>query len=59
MAARVTERMGTLYIDYNARERGALAQGTNEFLESQLNEAKARLEQADMQAAGVPRAALR
>ena len=47
MAARVTERLGTLYIDYNARERGALAQGTNEFLESQLNEAKARLEQAD------------
>ena len=42
MAARVTERLGTLYIDYNARERGALAQGTNEFLESQLNEAKSR-----------------
>jgi polysaccharide chain length determinant protein (PEP-CTERM system associated) len=47
MAARVTERMGALYIDYNTRERGALAQGTNEFLESQLNEAKSRLEQAD------------
>ncbi len=47
MAARVTERIGTLYIDYNARERGALAQGTNEFLESELKEAKSRLEQAD------------
>ena len=48
MAARVTERLGTLYIDYNSRERGALAHGTNEFLDSQLNEAKARLEQADI-----------
>jgi polysaccharide chain length determinant protein (PEP-CTERM system associated) len=47
MAARVTERLGALYIDYNARERGALAHGTNAFLESQLNEAKARLEKAD------------
>jgi polysaccharide chain length determinant protein (PEP-CTERM system associated) len=47
IAARVTERLGTLYVDYNARERGALAQGTNEFLESQLNEAKTRLEQQD------------
>jgi polysaccharide chain length determinant protein (PEP-CTERM system associated) len=47
MAARVTERLGTLYIDYNARERGALAQGTNEFLITQLNEAKARLEEQD------------
>ena len=43
IAARVTERLARLYIDYNARERGALAQGTNEFLITQLNEAKARL----------------
>lgn len=47
IAARVTERLGTLYVDYNARERGALAQGTNQFLETQLNEAKARLEEQD------------
>jgi polysaccharide chain length determinant protein (PEP-CTERM system associated) len=47
MAARVVERLGTLYIDYNSRERGALAHGTNEFLVSQLNEAKSRLEEAD------------
>jgi polysaccharide chain length determinant protein (PEP-CTERM system associated) len=47
MAARVVERVGALYIEYNARERGALAQGTNEFLGAQLNEAKVRLEQAD------------
>ena len=47
MAARVTEILGTLYVDFNARERGALAHGTNEFLGSQLNEAKKRLDQAD------------
>ncbi len=46
MAARVTERIGMLYVDYNARERGALAQGTNEFLGDQLEEAKRRLDEA-------------
>ena len=44
MAARVTERLGTLYIDYNARERGALAEAAKDFLVTQLNEAKERLE---------------
>jgi polysaccharide chain length determinant protein (PEP-CTERM system associated) len=44
VAARVTERLGSLYIDYNARERGALATGANEFLEAQLGQAKQRLE---------------
>ena len=44
MASRVTERLGTLYIDYNARERGALAEATKDFLVTQLNEAKDRLE---------------
>jgi polysaccharide chain length determinant protein (PEP-CTERM system associated) len=47
MAARVTERLGTLYVEYNARERGELAQGTNQFLETQLAEAKNRLEAQD------------
>ena len=47
MAARVTERIGMLYIDYNARERGSLAQGTNEFLGTQLEEARRRLEEAE------------
>ena len=46
MAARVTERLGMLYVDYNARDRGALAQGTNEFLGSELVEAKRRLDAA-------------
>jgi polysaccharide chain length determinant protein (PEP-CTERM system associated) len=44
VATRVTQRLGTLYIDYNARDRGALAQATNQFLETQLVEARARLE---------------
>jgi polysaccharide chain length determinant protein (PEP-CTERM system associated) len=44
VATRVTQRLGTLYIDYNARDRGALAQATNQFLETQLTEARARLE---------------
>jgi polysaccharide chain length determinant protein (PEP-CTERM system associated) len=44
LATKVTQRLGTLYIDYNARDRGALAQATNQFLETQLVEARARLE---------------
>ena len=46
MAARVLERIGMLYIDFNARERGALAQGANKFLGSELEEAKRRLDEA-------------
>ena len=44
LAARVTERLGTLYIDYNARERGALAEAAKEFLVAQLADATTRLE---------------
>jgi polysaccharide chain length determinant protein (PEP-CTERM system associated) len=47
MATRVTERLGMLYIDFNTRERGALAQGTSEFLNTQLEEARKRLDDAD------------
>jgi polysaccharide chain length determinant protein (PEP-CTERM system associated) len=43
MAAKVTERLAAWFIDENARLRGTLAQGTNEFLESQLVEAQNRL----------------
>lgn len=52
MAARVTERLGMLYIDYNARDRGAIAQGANEFLTTQLEEARKRLEDADKRLQG-------
>jgi polysaccharide chain length determinant protein (PEP-CTERM system associated) len=40
----VAERLGSLFIDQNARDRGALAQTTNDFLKAQLSEARGRLE---------------
>lgn len=43
-AARVTQRLGSLFVDHNARDRGALADATNQFLEAQLAEARKRLE---------------
>jgi polysaccharide chain length determinant protein (PEP-CTERM system associated) len=44
LAARVTESLGSLIVDQNAQDRGALAEATNEFLEAQLAQARARLE---------------
>jgi polysaccharide chain length determinant protein (PEP-CTERM system associated) len=46
-ATRVTERLGGLFIDMNARDRGDLAQATDEFLESQLDETRRRLEEQE------------
>ena len=43
VAAKVTQRLGSLFVDQNARDRGALAEATNEFLEGQLGEARERL----------------
>ena len=43
-AMRVTERLGGLFIDVNARDRGNLAQATNSFLETQLDESRKQLE---------------
>jgi polysaccharide chain length determinant protein (PEP-CTERM system associated) len=42
-AQKVTERLAALFIDENLRDRENLAEGTNTFLESQLQEAKGRL----------------
>jgi polysaccharide chain length determinant protein (PEP-CTERM system associated) len=42
-AMRVAERLGGLYIDENLKDREQLAQGTSQFLESQLEDARARL----------------
>ena len=47
LAARVTTALGNLFIAQNARERGELAESTNEFLEVQLAEAKKRLEEQE------------
>lgn len=47
MARRVTERLGGLFIDVNARDRGNLAQATNSFLQTQLEDARGRLQQQE------------
>lgn len=44
LSAQVTERLGSLFVDENARDRGALADATNSFLEQQLADARAQLE---------------
>jgi polysaccharide chain length determinant protein (PEP-CTERM system associated) len=44
VATAVTARLGSLFIDENARDRGNLAEATNDFLEVQLNEARKQLE---------------
>jgi polysaccharide chain length determinant protein (PEP-CTERM system associated) len=43
IAARVTQQLGSLFVEQNSRDRGALASATNEFLDTQLGEARARL----------------
>jgi polysaccharide chain length determinant protein (PEP-CTERM system associated) len=43
LAMRVTERLASLFIEENLRDREVLAEGTNEFLESQLEDARRRL----------------
>ena len=42
-AMRVTERLTRLFIDENLRDREVLAQGTNQFLNNQLEDARRRL----------------
>jgi polysaccharide chain length determinant protein (PEP-CTERM system associated) len=40
---KVTDRLASLFIEENLRDREVLAEGTNQFLESQLEEARHRL----------------
>ena len=47
VATQVTARIGGLFIEQNSRDRGALAEGTNEFLETQLANARVRLEEQE------------
>jgi polysaccharide chain length determinant protein (PEP-CTERM system associated) len=42
-AMRVTERLGSLFIDESLRDREVLADGTTEFITTQLDEAQRRL----------------
>ena len=44
LAATVAQRLGTAFVDQNARDRGALADATNQFLGSQLAQARTKLE---------------
>lgn len=43
IAQKVAERLGSLFIDENLRDREALAEQTSQFLENQLDDAKRRL----------------
>ena len=43
VAMRVTERLGSLFIDESLRDREVLAEGTNQFLEAQLEDARRQL----------------
>src|SRR5262245_50644256 len=44
IATTVTERLGALFINVNAQDRGDLARATSSFLQTQLGEARRRLE---------------
>jgi polysaccharide chain length determinant protein (PEP-CTERM system associated) len=44
IAMRVTERLGSLFVDQNALDRGKLAEATVEFLQGQLAQARGLLE---------------
>jgi polysaccharide chain length determinant protein (PEP-CTERM system associated) len=47
IATKVTERLGGLFVDLNAKDRGQLAQATNDFLDSQLEETRRHLEEQE------------
>lgn len=42
-AMKVTERLASMFVEENLRDREVLADGTNQFLESQLEDARRRL----------------
>jgi protein tyrosine kinase modulator len=46
-AQKVTDRLASLYIEENLREQQDVAQGTNQFLESQLADAERRLQEQE------------
>jgi polysaccharide chain length determinant protein (PEP-CTERM system associated) len=47
IAARVTQRLGSIFVDQNVRDRSALAGATDEFLQSQLDDARQLLEEQE------------
>jgi protein tyrosine kinase modulator len=44
LSAKVTEQLGSVFIEQNSLDRGSLAENTDEFLRTQLAEARTRLE---------------
>jgi polysaccharide chain length determinant protein (PEP-CTERM system associated) len=49
LAQKVTERLSSLFIEENLRDREVLAEATNEFLETQLADARRRLIEQEKQ----------
>ncbi len=47
VAQKVTERLAGLFIEENLRDRGFLAEATTDFLQTQLADARARLEEQE------------
>jgi polysaccharide chain length determinant protein (PEP-CTERM system associated) len=47
IATKVTERIGQLFMEVNARDRGEIAEEANDFLQSQLAKARELLEEQD------------
>ncbi len=48
-AMRVTERLASLFVEENIRDREVRAEGTNQFLESQIAETAARLDKKEQE----------
>jgi polysaccharide chain length determinant protein (PEP-CTERM system associated) len=55
LAMRVTERLAGLFIEENLRDRAALAMSSSRFLESQLGQARQRLEETEKKLAAYRR----
>lgn len=49
VAQKVTERLASLIIEENLRDREVLAEATNQFLDTQLEDARSRLEEREKQ----------
>jgi polysaccharide chain length determinant protein (PEP-CTERM system associated) len=56
MVMRVTERLASLFIEENLRDREVLAEDTNQFLEAQLEDARRRLLEQEKKVEGYRRA---
>ena len=58
-ARKVTERLASLYIEQNLKDRESQADSTSQFLATQLEEAKRRLIEQEKEARGVPQERMR